>query len=135
VVRGRAPTRRSAAHGVPGRDRRRLRHGGQAGDLRGRRPRREGTRHHREGGGARPHVLGGHAALFQGAPVHRFEDVDGIRKHGIDHYLELVADGRIDLTGMLTHTFALDDWRDAFATIATQDTTGAIKVAFDFRTA
>ena len=27
----------------------------------------------------------------------------------------------------------LDDWRNAFKTIATQDDTGAIKVAFDFR--
>jgi threonine dehydrogenase-like Zn-dependent dehydrogenase len=60
------------------------------------------------------------------------EEVDGVRKHGIEHYLDLVADGRIDLTGMLTHTFELDDWRDAFGTLATQDRTGAIKVAFDF---
>jgi hypothetical protein len=34
---------------------------------------------------------------------------------------------------MLTHTFALDGWRDAFATLATQGDTGAVKVAFDFR--
>ena len=43
------------------------------------------------------------------------------------------ATGTVDLTGMLTHTFPLDDWRDAFTTLATQDDTGAIKVAFDFR--
>jgi threonine dehydrogenase-like Zn-dependent dehydrogenase len=60
------------------------------------------------------------------------EEVDGVRKHGIEHYLDLVADGRIDLTGMLTHTFELDDWRDAFGALATQGRTGAIKVAFDF---
>jgi threonine dehydrogenase-like Zn-dependent dehydrogenase len=70
---------------------------------------------------------------FTGSNAFGFEEVDGVRKHGIDHYLELVRDGRIDLTGMLTHTFTLDDWRDAFTAIATQDTTGAIKVAFDFR--
>jgi hypothetical protein len=34
---------------------------------------------------------------------------------------------------MLTHTFELGSWRDAFTTLATQDDTGAIKVAFDFR--
>ena len=61
------------------------------------------------------------------------EEVDGVRRHGIQHYLDLVADGTIDLTGMLTHTFELDDWRDAFASLATQDRTGAIKVAFDQR--
>ena len=53
--------------------------------------------------------------------------------HGIAHYLKLVEDGRVDLTGMLTHTFRLDDWREAFSVLATQETSGAIKVAFDFR--
>lgn len=61
------------------------------------------------------------------------EDVDGVRRHGIEHYLDLVANGRVDLTGMLTHTFPLERWRDAFTTLATQDASGAIKVAFDFR--
>jgi threonine dehydrogenase-like Zn-dependent dehydrogenase len=68
-----------------------------------------------------------------GSNAFGFEEVDGVRKHGIDHYLELVADGRIDLTGMLTHTFTLDDWRSAFTALATQDRSGAIKVAFDYR--
>jgi len=61
------------------------------------------------------------------------EEVEGVRQHGIRHYLDLVAGGRVDLTGMLTHTFPLDRWRDAFTTLATQDRTGAIKVAFDLR--
>lgn len=61
------------------------------------------------------------------------EVVDGVRKHAIAHYLDLAASGRVDLDGMLTHTFALDDWRDAFIALATQDVSGAIKVAFDFR--
>jgi len=61
------------------------------------------------------------------------EEVDGQRKHAIQHYLDLVADGRIDLRPMLTHTFALDQWRDAFLAIANQGETGAVKVAFDQR--
>jgi threonine dehydrogenase-like Zn-dependent dehydrogenase len=61
------------------------------------------------------------------------EEVDGERLHGIEHYLRLVQDGRIDLTGMLTHTFRLDQWRQAFTALATQEETGAVKVAFDFR--
>jgi threonine dehydrogenase-like Zn-dependent dehydrogenase len=68
-----------------------------------------------------------------GSNAFGFEEVDGVRKHGIEHYLELTATGRVDLTGMLTHTYALEEWRDAFTALATQDTTGAIKVAFDFR--
>jgi threonine dehydrogenase-like Zn-dependent dehydrogenase len=70
---------------------------------------------------------------FVGSNAFGFEELDGTRRHGIDLYLDLVKDGRIDLTGMLTHTFPLADWRDAFATIATQGDTGAIKVAFDQR--
>jgi len=61
------------------------------------------------------------------------EEVDGLRMHGIAHYLRMVEDGRIDLTGMLTHTFRLDQWREAFTALATQEQSGAIKVAFDFR--
>jgi threonine dehydrogenase-like Zn-dependent dehydrogenase len=65
-----------------------------------------------------------------GSNAFGFEEVDGVRQHGIQHYLDLVADGRVDLTGMLTHTFALDDWRKAFGALATQDRSAAIKVAF-----
>jgi threonine dehydrogenase-like Zn-dependent dehydrogenase len=61
------------------------------------------------------------------------EEVEGERRHAIEHYLALVADGRIDLSGMLTHRFRLEDWRDAFTTLIDQGQTGAIKVAFDLR--
>src|SRR3954452_6719795 len=57
------------------------------------------------------------------------ETVEGNRKHAIEHYLDLVQDGRVDLTGMLTHVFALRDWREAFCTIADQGRTECIKVA------
>jgi threonine dehydrogenase-like Zn-dependent dehydrogenase len=61
------------------------------------------------------------------------EVVEGVRKHAIEHYLDLVQAGRIDLAGMLTHRFRLDEWREAFTAIIQQGETGAIKVAFDFR--
>lgn len=61
------------------------------------------------------------------------EEVDGIRMHGIAHYLRLADEGRVDLTGMLTHIFRLEQWREAFTVLATQGESGAIKVAFDFR--
>lgn len=56
-----------------------------------------------------------------------------MRQHAMAHYLDMVADGRIDLTGMLTHTFPLERWRDAFRTLIDQGETGAIKCAFDLR--
>jgi threonine dehydrogenase-like Zn-dependent dehydrogenase len=61
------------------------------------------------------------------------EEVEGVRKHGIEHYLGLVESGRVDLTGMLTHTFPLEQWREAFTALAIQEESGAVKVAFDFR--
>jgi threonine dehydrogenase-like Zn-dependent dehydrogenase len=68
-----------------------------------------------------------------GSNAFGIEEVDGVRKHAIEHYLDLARAGRIDISPMLTHTFRLDEWRQAFTTIARQDTTGAIKVAFDYR--
>jgi threonine dehydrogenase-like Zn-dependent dehydrogenase len=66
-----------------------------------------------------------------GSNAFGIEEVDGARRHGIQHYLDLVADGRIDLTGLLTHTFALTDWQEAFYALADQERSGAIKVAID----
>jgi threonine dehydrogenase-like Zn-dependent dehydrogenase len=61
------------------------------------------------------------------------ETVEGRTQHAMAHYLDLVRAGRVDLDGLLTHTFPLDEWEDAFATLADQGTTGAIKVALDLR--
>jgi threonine dehydrogenase-like Zn-dependent dehydrogenase len=68
-----------------------------------------------------------------GSNAFGFEEVDGERKHGIQHYLDLASSGRVDIAPMLTHTFPLEDWRDAFTVLATQGDSGAIKVAFDQR--
>ncbi|MGH9029836.1 MAG: zinc-dependent alcohol dehydrogenase [Acidimicrobiales bacterium] len=68
-----------------------------------------------------------------GSNAFGIEEVDGVRKHGIAHFLDLAAQGRVDLTGMLTHTFRLEQWREAFSLLADQEHSGAIKVAFDYR--
>jgi threonine dehydrogenase-like Zn-dependent dehydrogenase len=69
-----------------------------------------------------------------GSNAFGIEEVDGKRQHAIRHYFDLVLDRRVDVRPMLTHTFRLEDWRDALVTIATQGDTDAIKVAFDYRT-
>jgi threonine dehydrogenase-like Zn-dependent dehydrogenase len=71
-------------------------------------------------------------ARLIGSNAFGVEEVDGVRQHAMAHYLDLVRAGRIDLAGMLTHTFDLADWRTAFRTLIDQGTTGAIKVAFRF---
>ena len=64
-----------------------------------------------------------------GSNAFGIETIDGVRKHAMEHYLDLVEAGRVDLSAMLTHVFSLADWRDAFCTIADQENSGAIKVA------
>lgn len=61
------------------------------------------------------------------------EVFEGRDAHAYEHYFDLLLAGRIDLSGMLTHTFRLEDWREAFTTIVHQGDTGVIKAAFDFR--
>jgi len=68
-----------------------------------------------------------------GSNAFGIEEVDGERRHAIDHYLGMANEGRIDLSAMLTHTRSLDQWRDAFSLLADQGMSGAIKVAFDQR--
>jgi threonine dehydrogenase-like Zn-dependent dehydrogenase len=68
-----------------------------------------------------------------GSNAFGIEEVDGVRLHGIAHYLHMVEEGRVDLSGLLTHTFRLEQWREAFTALATQGDSGAVKVAFDFR--
>ncbi len=68
-----------------------------------------------------------------GSNAFGIEEVEGVRKHAIAHYLDLVGGGRIDLQPMLTHTFGLQEWRDAFLAIADQGRSGAVKVAIDQR--
>jgi threonine dehydrogenase-like Zn-dependent dehydrogenase len=71
--------------------------------------------------------------IYTGSNAFGIEEVEGVRQHGIAHFLDLVGSGRVDLTPMLTHTFRLEDWRDAFTALADQAASGAIKVAFDSR--
>lgn len=60
------------------------------------------------------------------------EDFEGRRRHAIEIYLELVRDGRVDVTPILTHRFTLPEYRDAFRTCREQGRSGAIKVLFTY---
>jgi len=65
-----------------------------------------------------------------GSNAFGIEELDGVRQHAIAHYLDLVQDGRIDITPMLTHRFGLPQWWDALRALARPDLSGALKVAF-----
>lgn len=59
------------------------------------------------------------------------EEVDGVRRHAIDHYFDLAVAGRVDIGAMITHRFPLTAWREAFVALADQETSGAVKVVID----
>ncbi len=61
------------------------------------------------------------------------EEWNGVRKHAMEHYFDLIRSHRIDVTPILTHRFALADFKEAFRTAHAQGETGAVKVLFDFR--
>ena len=77
-----------------------------------------------------PTVVGVDAAVLQGDQLGRLERVRASKRStacastASHHYLDLASSGRVDLSDMLTHTFALDDWRAAFTALATQDESG-----------
>lgn len=68
--------------------------------------------------------------VVTGSNAFGIEELGGVRKHAIAHYLDLVADGRIDVTSMLTHRFPLGGWRRAMRSLALPGESGALKVAF-----
>ena len=68
--------------------------------------------------------------ILTGSNAFAIEELDGVRKHAIAHYLDLVVDGRIDITPMVSHRFALDEWWSALRSLARPADSGAIKVAF-----
>ncbi len=60
------------------------------------------------------------------------EEWRGKRQHAMRHYFDLIRERQIDVTPIITHRFALEDYRDAFRYNHEQGTSGAVKVLFQF---
>ena len=58
------------------------------------------------------------------------EEVAGVRKHAFEHYFDFARAG-LDLTPVVTHRFALAQWREAVLALADSRHTGAVKVLFE----
>jgi len=67
-----------------------------------------------------------------GSNAFGIEEYDGRRQHAMEWYFELLTAGKIDITPIITHRYALDDYRDAFLTCFDQGRSGAVKVLFTF---
>jgi threonine dehydrogenase-like Zn-dependent dehydrogenase len=58
------------------------------------------------------------------------EDVGGVAKHAMEHYLDFVRAG-LDLTPVITHRFPLERWDEAVLTLKNARHTGAVKVLLE----
>jgi threonine dehydrogenase-like Zn-dependent dehydrogenase len=67
-----------------------------------------------------------------GANAFGIETIDGRSQHAIAWYLEWAASGRVDVSALVTHRYALAQWRDAFLACWDQGASGAVKVLFEF---
>ncbi|MFW9999529.1 MAG: zinc-binding dehydrogenase [Candidatus Hodarchaeota archaeon] len=54
--------------------------------------------------------------------------------HAFQHYLNFLSEGLIDPQMLITHKFPLNDYKDAFNTLANKSKTQAVKVLFEFST-
>jgi threonine dehydrogenase-like Zn-dependent dehydrogenase len=66
-----------------------------------------------------------------GSNAFGIEEFGGVRKHAMEHYVDLCASGAVDLGFLVTHRYPLVEWKAAFDT-AIKKTTGCVKVAFSF---
>lgn len=67
-----------------------------------------------------------------GSNAFGFELFEGRWKHAIEHYFDLSQARRVDATPILTHRFALEDYREAFGCAHEQGKHEAVKILFDF---
>ncbi len=67
-----------------------------------------------------------------GSNAFAIEEWDGRRQHAMEWYFEFIRDGKIDITAILTHRFALEQYRAAFLSCWDQGKSGAVKVLFEY---
>jgi L-iditol 2-dehydrogenase len=66
-----------------------------------------------------------------GANGRAIERYDGRQVHTYEIVFELLQQRRLDLSGLLTHRFRIEQYREAFAVLTDRRRSGAIKVAFE----
>jgi threonine dehydrogenase-like Zn-dependent dehydrogenase len=68
-----------------------------------------------------------------GSNSYGLETMDGKRCNGIEIYLDLLAQKRLDVSGLITHCYPLEHYADAFLAARNKPQSKAIKVVFDPR--
>ena len=59
-----------------------------------------------------------------------FEQYGGRTMHTYEVVFDLLRQGKVDLSGLLTHRFRADQYKEAFRTLANRGSSGAVKAAF-----
>jgi len=67
---------------------------------------------------------------LRGIYVYGSEEVEGERMHAFELALKLFAEGRADLSHLITHRFTLDEWPKALDTALNKGREKAIKIVF-----
>jgi len=67
-----------------------------------------------------------------GSNAFGIEDYGGERMHAMEHYLRLVAQGKLDLASLVTHRFRLEQFQQAFTTLHSKARHRVVKAVFDF---
>lgn len=67
-----------------------------------------------------------------GSYCYAVEELEGERITTMQLAVRLMAEGKADLAPLLTHCFALADYRDALKTVTSKGTSGVIKAVFGF---
>lgn len=67
-----------------------------------------------------------------GSYCYAIEEFDGKRISTMELACRLLAEGKVDLSPMLTHRFALDDYRLALETVTSKSRSGVVKAVFEF---
>ena len=67
-----------------------------------------------------------------GSNAFGMETWQGRRQHAMEWYFEWLREGRIDAAPIVTHRFALEQYRDAFLACRDQGASGAVKVLFTY---
>lgn len=65
-----------------------------------------------------------------GANGRAIEQYDGRRLHTYLIVMELLQQGKLNLDGLITHRFRVEQYREAFATLVNRGGSGAVKVVF-----
>jgi L-iditol 2-dehydrogenase len=73
-----------------------------------------------------------HELTLEGSYAVAMETYQGRRMRTYEVGLELMAQGRLDLSPLLTHSFGLAEYRQAFRTLAARKANGTLKAVFTY---